>query len=166
MRTRIRESSGRQQGRHAETQETGGSTSVELASCRARLRAGRMGRKEADRMHRKIWWDAKRRQATIFGKPRKCVSSRRGGSGLLRICTDAGCARVGSWLIHTEHGTASCRLIRIEPTIEVGAPNQIWSREVPVTESWVRNNTGTQGLGAHGPSWSSGDGGSCTTCRK
>ena len=52
---------------------------MELASCRARLRAGRMGRKEADRMHRKIWWDAKRRQATIFGKPRKCVSSRRGG---------------------------------------------------------------------------------------
>ena len=88
MRTRIRESSGRQQGRHAETQETGGSTSVELASCRARLRAGRMGRKEADRMQRKIGWDAKRRQATIFGKPRKCVSSRRVVVWLVGICTD------------------------------------------------------------------------------
>ena len=110
MRTRIRESSGRQQGRHAETQETGGSTSVELASCRARLRAGRVGRKEADRMHRKIWWDAKRRQATIFGKPRKCVSSRRGGVWLELASVPTRCARVGSWLIHTAHGTASSRL--------------------------------------------------------
>ena len=89
MRTRIRESSGRQQGRHAETQETGGSPSVEVASCRARLRAGRVGRKEADRMHRKIGWDAKRRQTTIIFKPRKCVSSRRGGVWLVGICTDA-----------------------------------------------------------------------------
>ena len=62
---------------------------MELASCRARLRAGRVGRKEADRMHRKIGWDAKRRQTTIFFKPRKCVSSRRGGVWLVGICTDA-----------------------------------------------------------------------------
>jgi len=93
MRTRIRESSGRQQGRHAETQETGGSTSVELASCRARLRAGRMGRKEADQMH--TGWDAKRRQTTIFGKPRKCVRAAAAAFGLL-ASVPTQCARVGS----------------------------------------------------------------------
>ena len=113
MRTRIRESTGRQLGRHAETQETVGRTSVELASCWARLRAGRVGRKEADRMHRKIGWDAKRRQATIFGKPRKCVRAAAAAFGLLASILTR-CARVGSWLIHTAHGTASSRLFRID----------------------------------------------------
>ena len=107
MRTRIRESSGRQLGWHVETQKTGGSTSVELASCWARLRAGRVGRKEADRMHRK------RRQITIFGKPRKCVRAAAAAFGLLASILTR-CARVGSWLIHTAHGTASSRLFRID----------------------------------------------------
>ena len=119
------------------------------------------------RTRRALNWEAVPLQSAVVAGPPYQIS----GSARVWLVGDpirvpTRCARVGSWLIHTEHGTASCRLIRIEPTIEVGAPNQIWSREVPVTESWVRNNTGTQGLGAHGPSWSSGDGGSCTTCRK
>jgi hypothetical protein len=80
---------------------------VELASCWARLRAGRVGRKEADRMHRK------RRQTTIFGKPRKCVRAAAAAFGLLASILTR-CARVGSWLIHTAHGTASSRLFRID----------------------------------------------------
>jgi hypothetical protein len=56
---------------------------VELASCWARLRAGRVGRKEADRMHRK------RRQTTIFGKPRKCVRAAAAAFGSVGIYTDA-----------------------------------------------------------------------------